>query len=166
MLYLLDANVLIDADRDYYPQTRVPEFWSWLLHWAQVDNIKIPFEIYGEIVDGTGRLTDWIRQPSVKNILLLDEEPKKALINRVISEGYAPDLTDTEYGKLGCDPFLMAYALRDPKRRRVVTTEGTRPKKQRANRLIPDVCQTLGLRCLHTFKLIQELNFSTSWQTT
>ncbi len=31
MLYLLDANVLIDADRDYYPIDRVPEFWDWIL---------------------------------------------------------------------------------------------------------------------------------------
>lgn len=32
MLYLLDANVLIDANRDYYPISRVPEFWDWLVH--------------------------------------------------------------------------------------------------------------------------------------
>ncbi|MCY4508918.1 MAG: DUF4411 family protein [Acidobacteria bacterium] len=31
MLYLLDANVLIDAHRDYYPLGRVPEFWDWLI---------------------------------------------------------------------------------------------------------------------------------------
>lgn len=31
MLYLLDANVIIDANRDYYPLERVPEFWAWLV---------------------------------------------------------------------------------------------------------------------------------------
>ena len=31
MLYLLDSNVLIDANRDYYPIERVPEFWDWLV---------------------------------------------------------------------------------------------------------------------------------------
>ena len=30
MINLLDANVLIDANRDYYPIERVPEFWEWL----------------------------------------------------------------------------------------------------------------------------------------
>ena len=30
LLYLLDANVLIDAHRDYYPLGRVPEFWDGL----------------------------------------------------------------------------------------------------------------------------------------
>jgi len=31
LLYLLDANVLIAANRDYYPLGRVPEFWDWLV---------------------------------------------------------------------------------------------------------------------------------------
>lgn len=29
-LYLLDANILIDANRDYYPVEAVPEYWAWL----------------------------------------------------------------------------------------------------------------------------------------
>ncbi|RPI71776.1 MAG: DUF4411 family protein [Geobacteraceae bacterium] len=28
MLYLLDANTLIDAKRDYFEFERVPEFWE------------------------------------------------------------------------------------------------------------------------------------------
>jgi hypothetical protein len=30
MIYLLDANTLIDAKRDYFEFERVPEFWEWL----------------------------------------------------------------------------------------------------------------------------------------
>lgn len=32
MLYLLDANVLITANRTYYPLERVPEYWAWLVN--------------------------------------------------------------------------------------------------------------------------------------
>ena len=32
MLYLLDANTLIDAKRDYYPISRGPEFWDWIIY--------------------------------------------------------------------------------------------------------------------------------------
>jgi hypothetical protein len=32
LLFLLDANVLINANRDYYPIDRVPELWEWLVH--------------------------------------------------------------------------------------------------------------------------------------
>lgn len=52
MLYLLDANVLIDANRDYYPLGRVDEFWEWLIHHGEQGNIKIPIEIYEELKAG------------------------------------------------------------------------------------------------------------------
>ena len=50
VLYLLDANVLIDANRDYYPIERVPEFWDWLVEMGELGRVKIPLEIYEEIV--------------------------------------------------------------------------------------------------------------------
>ncbi|MBT3884724.1 MAG: DUF4411 family protein, partial [Rhodospirillaceae bacterium] len=33
-MHLLDANVFISAQRDYYPLDRVPEYWEWLAHHA------------------------------------------------------------------------------------------------------------------------------------
>lgn len=60
MLYLLDANVLIDANRDYYPLGRVPEFWDWLLDCANLHQVKIPMEMYEEILAGKDDgLTRW-----------------------------------------------------------------------------------------------------------
>ena len=59
MLYLLDANVLIDANRDYYPLERVREFWEWLVHCGRQDLIKIPLEVYEEIRDGSDGLCEW-----------------------------------------------------------------------------------------------------------
>ena len=50
VLYLLDANVLIDANRDYYPIARVPEFWDWLLEMGRLGRIRIPLEIYEEVI--------------------------------------------------------------------------------------------------------------------
>lgn len=46
MLYLLDANVLIDANRDYYQMSRVPEFWDWLVEMGTHGLVKIPLEVY------------------------------------------------------------------------------------------------------------------------
>ena len=51
MLYLLDANVLIDANRDYYPISRIPEFWDWLVDRALKLLTKIPLEMYEEILN-------------------------------------------------------------------------------------------------------------------
>lgn len=165
MLYLLDANVLIDANRDYYPITRVPEFWEWLAHNGAESRVTIPREVYEEVKDGDDDLGKWARETDIKAVLLMDEEANVSLVSRVINEGYAPDLADDEVEKIGRDPFLIAYALAAPRDRCVVTTEGSRPKRQRANRHVPDVCKNLGVLCRNTFEFVRALDFKTGWRS-
>ena len=160
MLYLLDANVLIDANRDYYPLGRVPEFWNWLVDRATKQEVKIPLEMYEEILAGKDdALTRWLKDN--RNVLLLDENVDETLIARVTDLGFAPDLSDEEVERVGRDPFLIAYALSDPAQRTVVTTEVSKPKKQRANRHLPDVCNDLGVLCCNTYQFIDVLDFTT-----
>ena len=162
MLYLLDAYVLIDANRDYYPIARVPEFWSWLAHMGQQGKAKIPEEIYEELVDGRDALSDWLKD--CKPQLLLRESVRPDLVDRVMRQGYADDLTDEEITRMGRDPFLVAHALAVPGRRCVVTTEASRPKRIRANRHLPDICRDLGVPSRNTFEFLRELDFSTGWR--
>lgn len=170
MLYLLDANTLIDAKRDYFEFERVPEFWEWIQHQGEVGNIKIPVEIYEEFeearkADGErDELAEWAADPAVKSALLLDEEANPALVSQVITEGYCPDPTDQEIETMGRDPFLVAHALADPENRTVVTTEVSKPAKRRANRKIPDVGRDLGVRCINNFQLLRDLDFRTGWK--
>lgn len=168
MLYLLDANVLIDANRDYYPIARVPEFWDWLLERGRLGQIKIPQEFYEEVIlppppkDRGDPLVEWLK--TNKDAIVLDEEAVVELVARVIEQGYASDLTDVEIEKIGRDPFLVAYALVDTQERSVVTTEHPKPSKKRANRKLPDVRHDFNVRCINTFALIQELDFHTDWR--
>lgn len=164
MLYLLDANVLIDANRDYYSTNQVPEFWEWLVYMGKEGNVKIPIEIYEEFKNGNDSLAVWAREGETKTALLLNEDVESALISRVINEGYANDLTDVEIERLGRDPFLIAYAMVDITGRCVVTTEVSRPRQKRANRHVPDVCDTLGISWCHSFDLYRHLGFSTNWK--
>lgn len=160
MLYLLDANVLIDANRDYYPLRRVPEFWDWLIDRATQGQVKIPLEIFEEIFAGKDDdLTEWLNDN--RDELLLDENVEEILVAEVTAQGYAPDLTEEEVERLGRDPFLIAYALVDPDQRTVVTTEVSKPKKQRANRHIPDVCDELDVLHCNTYQFIEDLDFTT-----
>jgi hypothetical protein len=168
LLYLLDANVLIDANRDYYSIDRVPEFWEWLVHMGNRGNVKIPIEVYEEIKkkrkDEIDNLAVWAKKEETESALLLNEEADVQLVSKVINEGYATDLTDDEIEKLGRDPFLIAYALRHSSIRWVVTTEVSKPKRQRANRHVPDVCATFNVACCNTFEFVRALNFSTNWK--
>lgn len=109
-LYLLDANVLITANRDYYSMEMVPVFWEWLLGMAQQGFVKMPFETLEEVRDGGGKvkrdaLVSWLDRADVYETLLLDEEVAPELVSNVLAKGYANDLTDTEIEEIGRDPF-------------------------------------------------------------
>lgn len=163
MLDLLDANVLIDANRDYYPIERVPEFWEWLADLGEWGLTKVPPEIYDEVVNPPPARQDvvveWLKEH--RNALLLDEAAQPALVARVTEAGYANDLDDVEIEKIGRDPFLIAYALVAPQSRRVISNERSRRSATRANRKVPDVCADFGIVCYHTFRFIQERDFRT-----
>lgn len=157
MIYLIDTNVLVDAARDYYPLDRVPQFWEWLLDMGKNGALKIPLEIYEEIASGDDDLAACLK--ANRSTMVLDESIDPALLTKVIERGYALNLTDAEIEKIGADPFLIAYALSDPGNRCVVTMEASKPSRTRANRHIPDVCADINVRCINTFRLIQELDF-------
>ena len=162
MLYLLDASVLITANRTYYPLERVPEYWEWLVNCGDQTQVKIPREMYDEINKGDDDLKSWLNNN--RDALLFDEEVDAEQVKTVLASGYAPDLNDVEIERLGADPFLIAYALVDPAQRRVVTTEVSRRSAIRANRMIPDVCEGLKIKCVTAFELNRALNFRTDWQ--
>jgi Domain of unknown function (DUF4411) len=169
VLYLLDANVLITAANLYYRVDTVPEFWGWLAHKAGAGDIKMPLETFEEVKDGStdaerDLLFAWIREEANKAAVLLNEEVDPVLVRRVLTEGYAPDLTDDEVEAIGRDPFLIAYALAAPADRCVVTTEASAPRKRRQNRRVPDVCTTMGVSCCDTFAMTRALQFSTRWR--
>jgi hypothetical protein len=165
MLYLLDANISITAHGNYYPIDQVPEFWDWLQYQGEQGSVKIPLEIMDEIRQGRDEdpLVEWIETPEVLKALLLKEDLDPALVRRTV-DTYAPDLTDSELLQIGSDPFLIAYALAAPADRCVVTIETSRPKAQRQNRKVPDVCRDLGVQSCGPFQLNRDLGFSTRWK--
>jgi len=172
LLYLLDANTLIDANRDYYPIGRVPEFWEWLIFHGEKGTIKIPIEVYEEFSDTKDKdgkkdeLAVWSDQPKVREALLLNEEAEQDLVARITYGGYMANPTDDDLVKMGRDPFLLSYALKDLENRCIVSTEVSKPSKIGANRKVPDVCSVFKIRCINNFQMLRELNFSTNWTDT
>lgn len=158
MLYLLDANVLIQAHEEYYPLDRIPQFWVWLVKEAVAGYAKMPFEIHNEIADAEGPLKDWITNPEVKNTLILPEEVDQELFNQVLDNAYAPNLKDDELEEAGQDPFLIAYDLMGPDRV-IATKEISKPTKKRGRRKVPDACNIMGIPCVTDFEFYKKRNF-------
>lgn len=164
-LFLLDANSLITSQSLYYPQEMIPELWEWMINKAHAGLIKIPLEIYGEVLAGKDDpLTRWLKTPNIKDHLVLAEAPNADLVARVTYEGYAPDLNDIELAQIGRDPFLISYGLVDPANRCVVSLETPKPSAKRQNRKVPDVCNGLGVECCTVFQMLRHLGFKTGWR--
>lgn len=165
MLHLLDSGVLINAHKFYYPIHRVPEFWEWLAYLGKSGQVKLPIEFYEEIKDGKkDELAKWIKNANNRSALLFDEEVDSETVTTVLEEGYGADLTDVEIEKIGRDPFLIAYVMASQADRCLVTGEVSKPSKRRANRHIPDVCDSLGVPWISNFDLLDVHNFTTSWK--
>ena len=125
MLYLIDANVLICANNDYYPIDYVPQFWQWLEGQARAGSVKIPLEIHNEIAVSNDRLSDWVCSQDRKTALILNEEIDTNKLDDVVIKGYGEgkNLTDSDLEKVGQDPCLIAYAYAAADR--VVVTKET-----------------------------------------
>lgn len=169
MLYLLDASLLITANNSYYPVDTVPEYWDWLHHMAVEGNVKMPIEVFEEVRDGPDNqdrdlLFAWLQEDANRTALLLEEEVLSAHVQSAVANGYGANLTDDELEVLGRDPFLLAHAMADPANRCIATVETSKPSRQRANRHLPDVCRTLGLRCCDPFTMNRDLGFRTNWR--
>lgn len=165
-LLLLDANVLIDANRDYYGHGRVPEFWLWLLSCAEDGLVKLPYEAWSEVRRGNDALSDWVKDSAVQKALVLQEELDRDVLDRVLDEGYViggPPLTESEIERVGQDPALVAYLLQGKGERVLVTSEVSKVKSIRSKRRLPDVCESMGVASIGKFELVHILDFSTDW---
>jgi hypothetical protein len=158
-LYLIDANVLIDAHDNYYPFDRIPHFWQWLLGLGLADVVKIPSEIYEEVAPNRGSMPQWLRERHVRDALVLPEAANMGLVQHVLDVGYGTDLSEDEIERIGQDPFLIA-AARAGNNRAVVTNEGSKPTAKRGKTKIPDACMRVGVQSMHAFEFYRKLAFS------
>lgn len=96
-MFLLDANVLIEASRTYYSVRIAPTYWAWLADQHLAGNIASVASVRKEIDDGkAGHLTTWATtlpptfwiqpsQPSIQAMTVLTAwtmDPREALHQR------------------------------------------------------------------------------------
>ena len=149
-LYLLDANVLITANSDYFPMRRIPQYWKWLLVKAESDTVKIPLEIYQEITPSSDDFSKWIKDQENQTRLILNENFNNNIRKRVLFEGYS--LSEPRNENQNNDSILIAYAMAN-KSRVIVTKEG-KGKNQ-----IPYICEKLGIEYMNDFEFQEECDF-------
>jgi hypothetical protein len=156
-LFLLDANVFIQAKNQYYRFDTFPVFWDWLdvaLASGALASIKT---IRDELLKGNDVLAKWIdTRKNSPCFLPVDDNPtqnKLAEISTwVMSQPYKPQ-AQSDFLSCG-DPWLIAKAITTGAT--VVTHETYEPA--RLNKVkIPNVCHQFNASYLNTFDLLHRL---------
>jgi len=141
-MYLIDASALIFAKNHHYQFDRVPPFWEWLHHHAREGTIKMPQEIFDEILRQDDELKAWVKD--IKDDILVDADDYDTRVGEVLDcYGGAENLTPSDLHKIGGDPYLVACALH--LNASVITEEVSKKTQTGVKRKIPDTCDILGV---------------------
>ncbi len=155
-IYLLDANVLIEAKNRYYGFDFCPGFWDFLQRKNANNYICSIDKVKAELIAGSDELAGWAKK---QNIQFYDTDDIK-----IIAEFAKIDtwIESQEYKQVavttfpdGADYYLIAYALAN---NAVIVTEEV-PNVKRIKKIkIPDVCIGLNIKCINTFDFLRQLN--------
>ena len=157
MIYLLDANTLIEAKNRYYQMSICPGYWDWLLRANQAGKVHSIRSVRDELQRGNDALAVWAKEHAP---LFLDESDHatQTAFTEVAQHLASSDLP-MKAGALdeflsGADPWLIAKAM--TMNATVVTHEQLNLAARRKF-LIPNVCQHFGVRFVDTFELLNAL---------
>jgi hypothetical protein len=157
-VYILDANVFIEAARRYYAFDLGTKFWDILLNHANEGTIESIDHILKQDLDkGKDELARWANSTFIHAFRSTDEEDVIESYRRIMTWVLGqPQYTDAAKAEFAKEPdgWLVAYAL--AKGRVVVTQEVSAPEAK--NRVkIPNVCDAFQILCIDTFRMLREL---------
>jgi len=155
MIYLLDANTLIEAKNRYYSMTICPGYWSWILQ-SHGQGVVASIETVGdELKQGNDELAAWAKQHDglFWDVSDTDTQNAFALVAAHVAS-QAPQMKPGAVNEFlaGADPWLIAKAMTTPECV-LVTHEQFNPQMKRKFS-IPNVCQTFGVQWLDTFDVL------------
>lgn len=162
-VYVLDANVFMEAARRYYAFDLHTRFWDILNERAQNGVIESIDWIKKELEKGKGKkgeedeLARWANGNFSHAFHSTNEhdviESYARVMTWVQGQSQYTDAAKAEFAKEP-DGWLVAYAM--AKGRIVVTHEVLRPDV-RARVPIPNVCEAFQVRYIDTFAMLREL---------
>lgn len=153
-MYLVDANVLIEAKNRYYAFDIAPGFWTWL-DLAHERPVACSVDaVRDELLAGDDELAAWARaRPEFFRAIdggTTRHFPELTTwaVSRSFTAGALADFTGDN-----ADYLLVAYAREH--QHTVVTHERSRPNA-RARVLLPDACLAMGVETMDTFSMLRQ----------
>lgn len=160
--YVLDANVFMQAHRQWYRFCFCQGFWAFLIKQNQDGVITSIDKVRDEIHQGDA-LHSWVRKAAPKSLFLTSKSTAVAkqyseIVNWVMtSDKYLPAAKNEFMGE--ADGWIMAYAMAHGLT--VVTHEVPSLEKRRVK--MPDVCVHFRIPYCNTFKMLEDLKINLKW---
>lgn len=165
-VFLLDANILINPKRTYYPFDFAPGFWVQLEKHIESGNIAILDMVIDEIKRGGDDLSEWI--DTIKIPQLVSHKDKAIIskyakvIQNVQSNPCYNNLALNTWSGTVADPWLIAAAAVNGYT--LVTMEisnkkNLSSKNQTGKVKIPDVADDFNVETIDLFSMMRKLNF-------
>ncbi len=158
-VFVLDANVLMDASRRYYAFDLAKPFWDSLIEYARAGRICSIDRIKGEIDKGKDRLTDWAEKEFAWAFASTNTPEiaayYKSIIAWVQNQTQFKPAAKYEFAQEP-DGWLITYA--GVNGYTVVTHEQLAPDV-RKKVPIPNVCEAFSIPYVDTFVMLSRLGF-------
>ncbi|TNF39740.1 MAG: DUF4411 family protein [Cytophagales bacterium] len=152
--YCLDANVLIQSWQKYYNPRLCPEYWSLLSQLGAQGIVFIPGEVRQEILRTEDELADWLKSSSIP-VKPINATVAQCLRNIYEAHPSHQTLVDNTKGRSLADPWVIAHAMAE---NAAVVTKEEKVTAANAKRIkIPNVCESMAVRCIHDFEFLEEL---------
>ena len=155
MIYLLDANTLIEAKNRYYSMSICPGYWAWILQ-SHGQGVVASIETVGqELQRGNDELAAWTQ--THKNLFwtVSDEATQKTftkVANYVVNSATQMKAGAVDDFLSGVDPWLIAKAMTMPDS--VLVTHEQLNLHAKRKFIIPNVCQQFGVKWVDTFQVL------------
>jgi predicted nucleic acid-binding protein len=156
-IYVLDANVFIEAARRYYAFDLVPRFWTGLEQLAREGRVGSVDRVRQELERGRDKLAEWATSAFAQGFASTSSGEVVAEFRRVMAwvvrQAQFTDAAKREFAD-GADGWLIAYAKVGG---HVVVTREQPSRDVRRRVPIPNVCDAVGVPYLDTFEMLRQL---------
>ncbi len=158
-LYVLDANVFIEAKKRYYAFDLVPRFWEALVELASSGHVLSIDRVRHELEKQNDELTEWARGDFHSWFVSTNESDVLTayahLMQWAQAQSQYSDAAKAEFAKTeNADAWLVAYASA---RGCVVATHEQPDSTSRRRIKIPDVCIAFQVPFIDPFEMLRAL---------
>lgn len=161
-LYVIDANIFMQAARDYYSFELAPSFWNALLEWADGGIVISVDKVFQEIKQG--RENDPLLEWSIKEFARFFETTQTSAVLQCFADLSQWTEAHDTYNRAAKDQFMSdnnadiwIVAFAKAHNGVVVTFEIEGNGIHRVK--IPEVCEAFDIECINTFQMLKELKF-------